>query len=74
MTNPADIQREWSELAQEVRRHRELYYNDQPIIPDADFDALFRRLQELEAEHPELAVPDSPTQEVGAAPEGRSGY
>ncbi|KXB54380.1 DNA ligase [Corynebacterium sp. DNF00584] len=70
VTNPVDIQREWSELAQEVRRHRELYYNDQPIIPDADFDALFRRLQELEAEHPELAVPDSPTQEVGAAPEG----
>ncbi|MEX3551600.1 NAD-dependent DNA ligase LigA [Corynebacterium sp. LK2537] len=67
MTNPADVQREWNELAQEVRRHRQLYYNEQPVIPDADFDQLFRRLQELEEKHPELAVPDSPTREVGAA-------
>ncbi|MDO5032858.1 NAD-dependent DNA ligase LigA [Corynebacterium sp.] len=70
MTNPVDIQREWSELAQEVRRHREQYYNGEPTIPDADFDALFQRLLALEAEHPELQTPDSPTQQVGAAPEG----
>lgn len=61
-----DIRATWQRLADEVRRHRELYYNEQPEIPDADFDALFRRLQELEADHPELAVPDSPTMQVGA--------
>lgn len=61
-----DLRRKWSELAEEVRRHRELYYNEQPTIPDADFDKLFAQLQQLEAAHPELAVPDSPTMEVGA--------
>lgn len=61
-----DLRRQWNDLAEQVRHHRDLYYNDQPDIPDADFDALFRQLQELEAEHPELAVPDSPTMEVGA--------
>ncbi|NLA54708.1 MAG: hypothetical protein GX859_00180, partial [Corynebacterium humireducens] len=63
MTEPVldpDLRRQWNDLAEEVRRHRDLYYNDQPEIPDADFDALFRQLQELEAQHPELAVPDSP--------------
>ncbi|MDO5670018.1 MAG: NAD-dependent DNA ligase LigA [Corynebacterium sp.] len=69
MTEPVidpDLRRQWNELAEEIRRHRDLYYNEQPEIPDADFDALFRKLQQLEAEHPELAVPDSPTMEVGA--------
>ena len=61
-----DLRRRWNDLAEEVRRHRDLYYNAQPEIPDADFDELFRRLQQLEEEHPELAVPDSPTMEVGA--------
>ena len=68
VTNPVDLHREWNDLAQEVRRHRNLYYNGEPAIPDADFDALFQRLLALEEEHPELAVPDSPTQQVGAAP------
>ena len=69
MTDPVidpDLRRRWNGLAEEVRRHRDLYYNDQPEIPDADFDALFRELQQLEEDHPELAVPDSPTMEVGA--------
>ena len=69
MTDPVidpDLRRRWNDLAEEVRRHRDLYYNDQPEIPDADFDALFRELQQLEEGHPELAVPDSPTMEVGA--------
>ena len=65
--NP-DLLREWDELAEEVRRHRDLYYNGQPVISDKEFDELFRRLQALEEEHPELAVPESPTKEVGAAP------
>lgn len=54
------------ELRQLVRDHRIRYENDEPTIPDADFDALFRELQELEAAHPELASDDSPTSEVGA--------
>ena len=62
----ADLHREWDELAEEVRRHRDLYYNGQPVITDGEFDELFRRLQALEEAHPELAVPDSPTKEVGA--------
>ena len=61
--NP-DLLREWDELAEEVRRHRDLYYNGQPVISDKEFDELFRRLQALEEEHPELAVPESPTKEV----------
>jgi DNA ligase (NAD+) len=44
------------------------YVLDAPEMPDAEYDRLFRRLQELEAEHPGLATPDSPTQRVGAAP------
>ncbi|RNE48666.1 NAD-dependent DNA ligase LigA [Corynebacterium alimapuense] len=62
----ADLRREWNELAELVRHHRDLYYNNQPEIPDADFDEFFRRLQKLEQRHPELAVPESPTMEVGA--------
>ena len=41
---------------------------DDPIISDAEYDKLFQRLKKLEAEHPELITPDSPTQRVGAAP------
>lgn len=62
----ADLHREWDELAAEVRKHRDLYYNGQPVITDAEFDEMFRRLQKMEEEHPELAVPDSPTKQVGA--------
>ena len=61
-----ELRRQWDELAAEVRRHRDLYYNAKPEIPDADFDEIFRRLQRLEEEHPELAVPESPMMEVGA--------
>jgi DNA ligase (NAD+) len=56
-------------LRQEIRRHNKLYYVDnEPEISDAEYDRLFRRLQELEAAHPDLVTPDSPTQRVGAAP------
>jgi len=43
---------------------------DAPTIPDAEYDALMRELEALEAEHPELVTQDSPTQRVGAAPSG----
>jgi DNA ligase (NAD+) len=54
-------------LAREIERHNRLYYqHDAPEIEDADYDALFRELQALEAEHG--ALPASPTQRVGAPP------
>ncbi|MCH6471036.1 NAD-dependent DNA ligase LigA [Sinomonas sp. 5-5] len=65
-TPSATLREEYESLAEEVRRHRALYYNeDAPIISDAEYDALFRRLEEFEALHPELVSNDSPTQEVG---------
>ena len=56
-------------LRAELRRHERLYYAlDQPEISDAEFDALMTRLRRIEAEHPALAAPDSPSQRVGGAP------
>lgn len=60
--------REWQDLAEEVREHQFRYYvRDAPIITDAEFDKLLRRLEALEQQHPELRTPDSPTQLVGGA-------
>ncbi len=54
-------------LVAEVRRHNALYHtHDTPEISDADFDALFRELQQLEAKYPHLALRDSPTKQVGS--------
>ncbi|WP_082418570.1 NAD-dependent DNA ligase LigA [Corynebacterium lowii] len=64
--NQAHLRRQWEDLAQQIRHHRELYDNEQPAIPDADYDALFQQLLALEQEHPELAVPDSPSNKVGS--------
>jgi DNA ligase (NAD+) len=56
-------------LRDQIRRHEELYYiHAAPEISDAEFDALLRQLQALEASHPELITPDSPTQRVGGQP------
>jgi DNA ligase (NAD+) len=56
-------------LRKEIEQHNHRYYVlDEPSIPDAEYDRLFRELQELEAAHPELISIDSPTQRVGAAP------
>lgn len=56
-------------LRQEIERHNRAYYVlDQPTIPDAEFDRLFRELQQLETDHPEHITPDSPTQRVGGKP------
>ncbi len=56
-------------LRQEIERHNHAYYVlDAPTIPDAEYDRLFRELQALEAAHPELVTPDSPTQRVGGMP------
>ncbi|QYJ96318.1 NAD-dependent DNA ligase LigA [Shewanella alkalitolerans] len=60
------IQDEIKQLTDELNQHNYRYYvDDAPSIPDAEYDRLMRRLQELEAEHPELAQADSPTQRVG---------
>ena len=54
------------ELAQQLHAHAHSYYVlDEPAIPDAEYDRLFKELQALEAQHPELLTPDSPTQRVG---------
>jgi DNA ligase (NAD+) len=56
-------------LRAEIERLDYAYYVlDAPLVPDADYDALFAELQQLEAAHPELRTPDSPTQRVGGAP------
>lgn len=61
-----DLREEHALLAEEIRKHRIAYYQEAaPTVSDAEFDALFRRLEELEALHPELVSNDSPTQEVG---------
>ena len=57
-----------AQLRRELEEHNHRYYVlDQPSIPDADYDRLFRELQALEDQHPELRTPDSPTQRVGGA-------
>jgi DNA ligase (NAD+) len=60
-------EREIKKLRRELERHNLLYYEGSPEISDYDFDQMMRRLQELEAAHPELADPNSPSQRVGGA-------
>ena len=66
------IQEEMLSLTRELMHHARLYYNDDaPEIPDFEYDAMQRRLRELEAKYPQYAQPDSPTQRViGAVLEG----
>ncbi|HLJ49758.1 MAG TPA: NAD-dependent DNA ligase LigA [Bryobacteraceae bacterium] len=67
------IRAEAERLRDELRRHEHLYYVlDAPEITDAEYDALIRRLREIETEHPDLLTPDSPTQRVGGKP--REGF
>lgn len=56
-------------LREEIRRHDHLYFVEAaPKISDAEYDKLYKRLRQLEDEHPELVTPDSPTQRVGGEP------
>ncbi len=66
-TTPSQgLREEYDQLVEEVRKHRIAYYQeDAPLISDAEFDELWRRLEQIEAEHPEIVTGDSPTQEVG---------
>jgi DNA ligase (NAD+) len=60
------------ELREQIELHNYQYYAlDAPLVSDAEYDRLFRELQALEAAHPELADPDSPTQRVGAVPQAQ---
>ena len=61
-----DLEKEIISLRRELERHNRLYYvEDAPEISDYEYDMLMQRLKALEAEHPELITPDSPTQKVG---------
>ena len=68
-----DAAKKIESLRDTIRHHEYLYYVlDQPEISDLDFDKLMRQLKDLEAEHPVLLTPDSPTQRVGGKP--REGF
>ena len=61
-----DVKKEIQQLRSELERHNQLYYvNDAPEISDFEYDAMLRRLEDLEAAHPEYFDPNSPTQHVG---------
>src|SRR5229473_2072156 len=68
-----DLEKKIESLREKIRHHEYLYYVlDHPEISDAKFDELMQQLQQLEAEHPTLITPDSPTQRVGGKP--REGF
>src|SRR5713226_10322698 len=65
---PSSAQRA-EELRRQINYHNYKYYVDaKPEIPDREFDQLLKDLEKIEAEHPELVTPDSPTQRVGGQP------
>jgi len=68
MTIPSELLGEAQQLQQQLHFHNHRYYVlDDPSIPDVEYDRMFRRLQELEQQYPELRSDDSPTQRVGGA-------
>jgi DNA ligase (NAD+) len=68
-----DIEKKIDSLREEIRHHEYLYFVlDRPEISDLEFDKLMQQLKSLEAEHPELITPDSPTRRVGGKP--REGF
>ena len=68
-----EIAQKIEDLRETLRHHEYLYYVlDQPEVSDAEYDRLMRQLQELEAQHPELITPDSPSQRVGG--KAREGF
>jgi DNA ligase (NAD+) len=72
MASPA-VEKKIEALRENIRHHEYRYYVlDDPEVSDADFDALMNELKRVEAEHPELITPDSPTQRVGGKP--REGF
>ncbi len=71
--NTDNLRARIAKLREEIRKHEYLYYVlDKPTVSDASFDGLMNELKQMEAAHPELLTPDSPTQRVGGAP--RKGF
>ncbi len=69
MPKKPSITNQLNDLRDEIRRHEDLYYlEDSPEISDQEYDELIEKLRKLEAQHPELVTPDSPTQRVGGRP------
>jgi len=69
MSVPAATRKRIASLRDQIRHHNYQYHVlDEPDVPDAEYDRLVRELQQLEAKHPQLITPDSPTQRVGAEP------
>lgn len=67
--NPDDPQAEIARLIAEIEHHNRLYYDQaEPEISDSEYDALYRRLEQLEADYPLFADPNSPTRRVGGRP------
>jgi len=63
---PAAVAARAAVLRDEIREHNRRYYEDDaPTVSDAEYDALYRELEAIEAQHPDLVTPDSPTQRVG---------
>src|SRR6201998_4056785 len=73
MPAPKDAEKKIEALREKIRHHEYQYFVlDSPEISDQEFDKLTKQLKDLEAEHPELVTPDSPTQRVGGKP--REGF
>ncbi|NVK24230.1 MAG: NAD-dependent DNA ligase LigA [Gammaproteobacteria bacterium] len=69
MVNISDVQSKITELSQLLSLYNHQYYVlDAPTVPDAEYDRVFRELQQLETDYPEFKLPNSPTQKVGGAP------
>lgn len=69
MADSTSIEQRLRELENQLTRYNREYYElDEPSVPDSEYDKLFRELQELEKDHPELASASSPTQKVGSRP------
>ena len=66
MSASAELAARATRLRQEIEQHNSAYYVlDAPTIPDAEYDRIFRELQQIEVDHPDLQTPDSPTLRVG---------
>ncbi|MDZ7924683.1 MAG: NAD-dependent DNA ligase LigA [Marinagarivorans sp.] len=72
MSDNASIREHYELLKLQIHRHNIAYYvNDEPVVPDAEYDRLMQQLMAIEVEHPHFISADSPTQRVGAAPLSR---
>ncbi len=72
--NRREVEKRVEELRRKIRHHDYLYFVlDAPEVTDAEYDALFRDLRDLEESHPDLVTPDSPTQRLAGLPQTEFG-